>query len=31
MKLLLKLLGKLEDWLYNLYGMDNKNLFKKNK
>jgi hypothetical protein len=31
MKLLRKLLGKLEDWLYDLYGMDNKNLGKKNK
>ena len=31
MKLLRKLLWKLEYWLYNLFGMDNKNLGKKNK
>ena len=31
MKTLRKLFGKLEDLLYDMYGMNNKNLGKKNK
>jgi|10_taG_2_1085330.scaffolds.fasta_scaffold174252_1 hypothetical protein len=31
MKTLRKLFEKLEDLLYDLYGMNNKNLGKKNK
>ena len=31
MKTLRRLFGKLEDFLYDLYGMNNKNLGKKKK